>query len=74
MSETNPREPIWWTRWDPVPVRPWCLVNHKGRRLRTDRFETIRFKAGAAAIRHAEKLGLTLALRDGEVIKEGGVG
>ena len=60
---------IWWTHWDPVPSRPWCLIDQNGRRLRDDRFQTIRFHTAPDALDHAVGAGMTLAVRDGKVVE-----
>jgi len=60
---------IWWTHWDPVPCRPWCLIDQNGRRLRDDRFHTVRFRTASDALDRATETGLTLAVRDGKVVE-----
>jgi len=60
---------IWWTHWDPVPVRPWCLIDQNGRRLRDGQFKTVRFRTAPDALAHAVEAGMPLAVQDGKVVE-----
>lgn len=45
----------WWPVWDPVPRKPWRLVNEKGEDKRDEDGKVIRFHSDPGAVRKESK-------------------